>query len=100
MRGGDSSKPELNVDDYLRLAGGTTDAAEDSETFIVYPDGTAQPASGSWFSFLNNAAVPPGSTIVVPRDPTPFNTMVFLTSITQIMSQVAITAASLAVVGK
>jgi hypothetical protein len=48
---------------------------------------------------MGNDPIPPGSTIVVPPDPAPFNTMVFLTSISQIVSQVAISAASLAVIG-
>jgi protein involved in polysaccharide export with SLBB domain len=93
-------KPGMTVDDYLRLAGGTTDAAEASETFIVFPDGSAQPASGNWFSFLSSTQIPPGSTIVVPRNPSPLDTLTLLTSITDIVSKVAITAASLAVIGK
>ncbi|MGA9794675.1 MAG: SLBB domain-containing protein [Rhizomicrobium sp.] len=91
-------RPGLSVDDYLTMAGGTNDAAEDSETFIVMPDGTARPASGGWFSFSGNSPIPPGATIVVPPDPAPFNTMVFLTSISQIVSQLAVAAASLAVI--
>ena len=93
-------KPGMTVDDYLRLAGGTTDAAEASETFIVFPDGSAQPASGNWFSFLSSTQIPPGSTIVVPRNPSPLDTLTLLTDITDIVSKVAITAASLAVIGK
>jgi protein involved in polysaccharide export with SLBB domain len=91
-------RPGLSVDDYLTMAGGTNDAAEDSETFIVMPDGTARPASGGWFSFSGSSPIPPGATIVVPPDPAPFNTMVFLTSISQIVSQLAVAAASLAVI--
>ncbi|HSZ74469.1 MAG TPA: SLBB domain-containing protein [Rhizomicrobium sp.] len=93
-------KPGLSVDDYIRLAGGTTDAAEDDETFIIFPDGTAQPASGNWFSFLSHSQIPPGSTIVVPRNPDPLDTLTLITDLTDIISKVAITAASLAVVGK
>jgi protein involved in polysaccharide export with SLBB domain len=91
-------KPGLNVGDYLAMAGGTNDAAEDSETFVVMPDGTARPASGGWFSFSSNSPIPPGAEIVVPPDPAPFNTMVFLTSISQIVSQLAVAGASLAVI--
>ena len=93
-------KPGLSVDDYVRLAGGTTDAAEDSETFIIFPDGTAQPASGNWFSFLSHSQIPPGSTIVVPRNPDPLDTLTLITDLTDIVSKVALTAASLAVIGK
>lgn len=91
-------RPGLSVSDYLAMAGGTNDAAEDSETFIVMPDGTARPAEGGWFSFMGNEPIPPGATIVVPPNPAPFNTLVFLTSISQIVSQLAVAAASLAVI--
>lgn len=93
-------KPDMSVDDYLRLAGGTNDAAEASETFVIMPDGTARPASGGMFSFMNSQPIPPGATIVVPPDPAPFNTMVFLQNVSQIFSQLALSAASLAVVSK
>ncbi|MGD0141741.1 MAG: SLBB domain-containing protein [Rhizomicrobium sp.] len=93
-------KPDMSVDDYLELAGGTNDAAESSETFIIMPDGSARPASGGLFSFMNSQPIPPGATIVVPPNPAPFNTMVFLQSVTQIFSQLALAAASLAVVAK
>jgi hypothetical protein len=42
--------------------------------------------------------LPPGSTIVVPRDPRPFDTMAFLIAVTDITSKLAVTAASLAVI--
>ncbi len=93
-------KPGMSVDDYLQLAGGTNDAAESSQTFIIMPDGTARPASGGMFSFMNSQPIPPGATIVVPPDPAPFNAMVFLQNVSQIFSQLALSAASLAVVSK
>jgi polysaccharide export outer membrane protein len=90
----------MSLGDYLDLAGGETNTADDSSTFIILPDGSARPSSSDFFDFFGSDPIPPGSTIVVPPDPAPFNTMVFLTSLTQIMSQVAISAASLAVLGK
>jgi len=93
-------KPDMSVDDYLQLAGGTNDAAESSETFIIMPDGSARPASGGMFSFMSSQPIPPGATIVVPPDPAPFNAMVFLQNVSQIFSQLALAAASLAVVSK
>ena len=88
----------LGVEDYLAMAGGTNDAAEDDETFVVMPDGTARPAESGWFS--GNSPIPPGATIVVPPNPAPWNTMVFLTSISQIVSQLAVAGASLAVISR
>jgi polysaccharide biosynthesis/export protein len=92
-------RPGLSLDDYIDQAGGYTEVAEDDETFIILPDGSARTPSGM-FSFLSSDPIPPGSTIVVPPNPAPFNTMVFLTQLTQIMSQVAISAASLSVLSE
>jgi len=91
-------KPGLTVSDYIRLAGGEGDAADDGLVFVVLPDGTARPEGDSWWKFGGGHEVPPGSLIVVPRDPQPFNTMLFLMNITDVVSKLAITAASLAVI--
>jgi hypothetical protein len=85
--------------DYLDMAGGTTPNADESRIFIIYPDGSAQPARRGWLSF-SNQLLPPGSTIVVPRDPRPFDTLAFLIAITDITSKMAVTAASLAVINQ
>ena len=88
----------MTVDDYIEHAGGYTKVAEDDETFIIMPDGSARTPSSNILSFFGTDPIPPGSTIVVPPNPAPFNTMVFLTQISQIFSQVAIAAASLSVI--
>ena len=91
-------RPGMSLDDYMDMAGGETDAAEDSMVFVVMPDGTAVPSHTSWWSFGGASRIPPGATIVVPRDPQPFNLTTFLATYTDILSKVAITAASLAVI--
>ncbi len=91
-------RSDMSADDYVDMAGGYTKVAEDDETFIILPDGSARAASSSAFDFFSDQPIPPGSTIVVPPNPAPFNTMVFLTSLSQIVSQVAIAGASLAVI--
>jgi len=87
----------LTFDDYVRLAGGPTQSAEESRAFVVLPDGSAALDTDSWVSFSSGRHIPPGSTIVVPRDLHPFDWTEFLKDSTQILSQLAITAASLAV---
>jgi hypothetical protein len=42
--------------------------------------------------------LPPGSTIIVPRDPKPFDWTTFSITATDILSKLAITAASLSVI--
>jgi hypothetical protein len=46
---------------------------------------------------FSRITVPPGSTVVVPRDLSP-DTLSVIRDVTQVLSQVAITAASLAVI--
>lgn len=91
-------RPDMTVDDYIDLAGGYTDVAEDDETFVIMPDGTARATSSGVLSFLGSDPIPPGSTIVIPPNPAPFNWMVFATQISQIFSQLAIAGASLSVI--
>ena len=90
----------LQLADYLSRAGGSTQSADRKRMFIVLPDGTAQPVQSGWFSYTNVSLIPPGSTIVVPRDLSPFDLGLFLRDATQITSQLAVTAASVAIVGR
>ncbi len=89
----------LEPDDYIDKAGGFRKSADDTRVFIVLPNGTAQRVALSAWN-RTPAQIPPGSMIVVPRDPTPFNLLAFLTDTTAILSQVAISAASLAVINR
>ncbi len=76
--------------DYVHQAGGFTYDADKDRTFVLYPDGSAQPLQvSSW----NHRAtfIPPGSTIVVPRDPKPFDFVQSAKDISQILSNLAIT---------
>jgi len=91
-------RPNMSVDDYIDMAGGYSKVAEDDETFIIMPDGSARTPSSNILSFFGSDPIPPGSTIVVPPNPAPFNTIVFLTQISQIFGQVAIAAASLSAI--
>ncbi len=86
------------VGDYIRRVGGLQVAADDDRIFVVLPNGEARATDAS---FWNHDAVQiaPGSTIVVPRDPKPFDLVELLKDITPILSNLAVTAASLAVIG-
>lgn len=76
--------------DYIREAGGKTFFADSKRAFVVYPDGSAQPLGRSW-STSDKAMIIPGSTIIVPRDPKPFNFVDSFKDITQILTNMAIT---------
>ena len=77
--------------DYIHQAGGFTYHADKERTFVLYPDGSAQPLQVSNWNY-KPIFIPPGSTIVVPRDPKPFDFIESAKDISQILSNLAITA--------
>ncbi|HYD31491.1 MAG TPA: SLBB domain-containing protein, partial [Azospirillaceae bacterium] len=89
--------PGKSAEDYLREAGGPTRSADRDRAYVLLPNGTAQPVA---LSFWNHTptAIPPGSTLVVPRDPQPFSFLELSKSLGGILSQLAITAASISVI--
>ena len=87
------------VDDYIEQAGGYAQYSDEDLTFLVLPDGSARKVETSWLSF-NATTLPPGSSIVVPRDLAPLTARQLLLDVTGIFSSFAVTAASLAVLAK
>lgn len=76
--------------DYIMEAGGFTYNADDDRAFVLYPNGSAQPLQVSNWSH-GTSQIPPGSTIVVPRDPKPFDFIQSAKDISQILSNLAVT---------
>lgn len=83
-------RTDKDPNDYIAEAGGMTYYADDDRTFVLYPDGSAQPLMVSAWNH-KAAFIPPGSTIVVPRDPKPFDFLTSARDFTQILSNLAIT---------
>ncbi|MCK6417609.1 MAG: capsule biosynthesis GfcC family protein, partial [Alphaproteobacteria bacterium] len=77
--------------DYIHEAGGFTFHADKERSFVLYPDGSAQPLQVSPWNY-KPIFIPPGSTIVVPRDPEPFDFVESAKDISQILSNLAVTA--------
>ncbi|MBX2833578.1 MAG: SLBB domain-containing protein [Micavibrio sp.] len=77
--------------DYIHEAGGFTYHADKERAFVIYPDGAAQPLEVSSWNY-NPVMIPPGSTIVVPRDPKPFDFIQSAKDVSQILSNIAVTA--------
>lgn len=76
--------------EYITGAGGPTYYADMDRAFVVYPDGSAQPLSVSaWKQSVT--MVPPGSTIIVPRDPKPFDFLESAEKISTILANIALT---------
>ncbi|MGQ9367405.1 capsule biosynthesis GfcC family protein [Azospirillum sp. ST 5-10] len=84
---------------YLHEAGGVTRYADEDRSFLILPNGTARPlALSSWNHTI--AAVPPGTTLVVPRDPKPFELLGIAKEVGPLLGNLALIAASIAVVGR
>lgn len=82
--------------EYLREAGGLQSTAEEDRTFLVLPNGTAQPIkSGGWGR--RAAVVPPGSTIIVPKEIDPGKTLDIVSTVATIFGQFATAIASIAI---
>lgn len=79
---------------YIEKAGGFQYSADKSKSFIVFPDGTAR---GLQFSAWrrNEVPVPPGSTIIVPRNIAPLDFLAVLPQLTTVLGQLALTTAAL-----
>ena len=88
------------VRDYIERAGGYSSLADEGQTFIVLPDGTARRLEKSWLRFGATDALPPGSAIVIPRDVTPLDLRQTVIDISQILSQLAVSIASVAVISR
>jgi polysaccharide biosynthesis/export protein len=72
--------------------------ADSSRVFVLRPDGSAQPLRVSFWNH-GNTPIAPGSTIIAPRDPEPFEFFKFAQNIGGLFSQVAVTAAAVMVLG-
>lgn len=84
---------------YVRASGGSQRFADGSRAFVVLPNGTSTPAGlGAWQA--GGPPVPPGSVIVVPQDPSPYENWGILRDLTSVFGQVAISAAALAVIAR
>lgn len=92
-------KAGTSAADYIKSAGGVSQFADESSAFIIYPNGEAQPLRlGSWTR--SSDPIPPGAVIVMPRDPKPFDWMSVTRDISGIVRDLALSAASLAVISK
>lgn len=92
-------RPDMDAKDYIRAAGGYSQFADSDSTILVLPDGLAKRLDSSWLNFSSDK-VPPGSTIYVSRDMSGIDLHQSIVDFTSIVSQLAVTAASLAVLSK
>jgi polysaccharide biosynthesis/export protein len=87
------------ADQYIRQAGGFQRSADEDRIFVVYPNGQAEPLAVTVWNF-NPVQLPPGSSLVVPKDPAPLDLFTLVREGSSLISQLAVTAASLAVISR
>jgi polysaccharide biosynthesis/export protein len=86
-------------DRYIRQAGGFQRSADEGRVFVVFPNGAAQPVKiGPWN--YTQVQIPPGSTLVVPKDPVPLDFLNLTKEVTALLSNFGVAAASLAVISR
>lgn len=83
----------LSQSDYIKQSGGITRIADEDRAFIVRADGSVATYSGLWF--WKTLEVKPGDTIVVPINTEHMPTLPLWQSVTQILYNVAISAAAI-----
>ena len=91
-----SFDPNLGVEDYIASSGGLNESADKEKIFIILPNGQSRLTKSSFFS--SRYALLPGSTIVVSRDPRPFDAISITQIITPILADLATSAAAIAAI--
>lgn len=86
--------PRLNVNDYVKLAGGYKDYADSSKTYVILPNGMSTSPS---FSIFNRpgSQILPGSSIIVPRKARPLSGLALVEAISPVLANLSITMASI-----
>ena len=90
-----SFNPTYKVKNYIELAGGYSEEADSKRTLVIYPNGIATRVR----NWPNSPDLAPGTTLVVPRDPNPFDWLVFSQVLFPIISNFATSAAAIAALG-
>ncbi len=91
-----SFDPNLGVEEYVELAGGLNDSADEDRIFVILPNGKSSQVKKSLFASKNY--VLPGSTIVISRDSRPFDAINLTQIITPILADLATSAAAIAAI--
>ena len=85
--------------DYIAKAGGMTSKADDEHIYVVLPSGESKLIAQSYLFSGIDDKIQAGSTIVVPMKVNQVSNILFWKEVSQIVYQLAITAASLSTIG-
>ena len=99
----------IDREKYVKLSGGTTRKADRKHIYVVRADGSVNSVSTDfnysdddgtpWFEDVDEDAIRPGDTIVVPLDVDRMKPLTFWTGVSKIVFQLAFAAASAKAVG-
>lgn len=85
-----------SVKGYVSDAGGAQFSADDNRIYVVYPNGLAQPVKNSVWR-RNDIVVPPGATVIVPKNLDPLFKLDLFTNIATILGSVVSSLATVAI---
>jgi len=93
--------PGKAINAYIRETGGTQSSADKGRIYLVLPNGIAQPTGRArGWSRGTSSVVPPGSTIIVPKDIDPLYTLDVARDISGILGSLFQSVATLAILAR
>jgi len=87
--------PEYRLDDYVQLAGGYKDSAEQGKSYVLQPNGLSFIPSDQGIFNFSKTSIQPGATIVVPRKARPLSGLSLVEAVTPVLANLSITMASI-----
>ncbi len=97
-------KVGMNFDSYIKLAGGLKKEADKRKIYAVLPNGISSRQKSGFnlpvlpFMPFNRSDILPGSTIIVPRQARPLDSLALVETVTPILANLSVTAASIAAI--
>jgi hypothetical protein len=89
----------LSIEEYINQSGGATKLSDESSVYVVHSDGSIEKYETSFFGHNRSLNIRAGDTIVVPMDVERINPIVTWTAVSKVLSNFAVTAATLKTVG-
>ena len=86
-----------SVSDYITMAGGYLKSADAENVYIIHANGNSEKLHNGWLS--SNVKLAKGDTVVIPLYIKEYSSLAIWTSVSQILSQFAITAAAFNTLG-
>lgn len=83
--------------EYIEMSGGLKNDADESRIYAILPNGTSIKYEKSFFG-IGEKDLLPGSTIIVPRQARPLDSLALVETLSPILANLSVTAASIAAI--